>query len=155
MKKSSLLKTIVVIGLSLILVANLVSVVRAADDNSFSDWTNPTVTENTTTTTPTTTTTTDNTVSNTVNNTTVTSNTTNSISTDITTNTSSSGTTNSTITTGNATTTLNTSTNNSENEVNTLAYTGIENNSLLVVVILVGAIVAGYSFKKVREYNNI
>ena len=61
----------------------------------------------------------------------------------------------SSIITENATTTLNTSTNESENEVNSLAYTGVENNSILVVVILIGAIVAGYSLKKVKEYNNI
>ena len=63
---------------------------------------------------------------------------------------------NTSISTENVTTTFNTSTNiedNETNEVNSLAYTGIENNSVLVVVILVGAIVAGYSLKKVKEYN--
>ena len=55
--------------------------------------------------------------------------------------------------TENTTTTINTTSNEEENEVNNLAYTGIEDNSMLVVVILVGAIVAGYSLKKVREYN--
>lgn len=144
MKKSSLLKTIVVIGLSLLLIVNVVSVVSAADEDTFG-WEVPTTTNTTNTT---------NTSSNTVDS--VTSNTmdtTNSITTNTSTTTDIS---NTSISTENVTTTLNTSTNiedNETNEVNSLAYTGIENNSVLVVVILVGAIVAGYSLKKVKEYN--
>ena len=143
MKKSSLLKSVVVIGLSLLLVVNLASVVFA-DDATFG-WDDPTITNEAAANTSAT-----NTSTNTTN--TATTNTsTNTTTTNITTNTS-----NTSISTGNAITTLNTtSTNESENEVNSLAYTGIENNSFLVVVILVGAMIAGYSLKKVKEYNNI
>ena len=142
MKKSSLLKLIVVIGLSLLLTFSLISVVRADDNTDFGGWTDP-----------------DPVVSNTANtaNTIESGNTTNTIDTTnsfTTTNTIDTTTDyNSTISTGNATTTINTSTSEDENEVNNLAYTGIEDNNILIVVILVGAIVAGYSFKKVREYN--
>lgn len=147
MKKSSLLKTIVVIGLSLLLIVNVVSVVSAADEDTFG-WEVPTT--NTTNTTNTTTDTSSNTVDNVTSNT---MDTTNSITTNTSTTTDIS---NTSISTENVTTTFNTSTNiedNETNEVNSLAYTGIENNSVLVVVILVGAIVAGYSLKKVKEYN--
>lgn len=144
MKKSSLLKLVVVIALSLLLVASLVSVVFA-DDATFG-WDDPTITNTSSTNTSNTSTSNTNTSNtNTINNTS--SITTNSITTN---------TSNTSISTGNAITTLNTtSTNESENEVNSLAYTGIENNSFLVVVILVGAMIAGYSLKKVKEYNNI
>ena len=148
MKKSSLLKTIVVIGLSLLLIVNVVSVVSAADEDTFG-WEVPTTT-NTTNTTNTTTDTSSNTVDSVTSNT---MDTTNSITTNTSTTTDIS---NTSISTENVTTTFNTSTNiedNETNEVNSLAYTGIENNSVLVVVILVGAIVAGYSLKKVKEYN--
>ena len=138
MKKTSLLKVVVVIGLSLLLVANLVSVVLADDLN----WDDP-ITSNTATGT------------NTNTNTSNTSTTTNSISTPETTNSITTNTSGNTSYSGSTTTTLNTSTNDTENEVNKLAYTGIENNSMLVVVILIGVIAAGYSFKKIREYNNI
>ena len=145
MKKSSLLKTIVVIGLSLLLIVNVVSVVSAADEDTFG-WEVPTTTNTTNTTTDTSSNTVDSVSSNTVD-------TTNSITTNTSTTTDIS---NTSISTENVTTTFNTSTNiedNETNEVNSLAYTGIENNSVLVVVILVGAIVAGYSLKKVKEYN--
>ena len=136
MKKSSLLKSVVVIALSILLVANLVSVVFA-DDDTFG-WDDPTITNSSS-----------NNVSNTNTSNTNTSNTisnTNSITTN-------SITTNTSITTENATTTLNTTTNESENEVNSLAYTGIEDNSVLAVVIVLGVIVAAYSLKKIKEYN--
>ena len=144
MKKSSLLKIIVVIGLSIVLAFNLVSVVRA-DDNDFSGWTDPDTNATTQTNTADTANTTNTTgVTNTVDTSTT-------FTTNVTTDTSSDY--NSTISTGNATTTINSTTSDDENEVNNLAYTGIENNSILVVVILVGAIIAGYSLKKVKEYN--
>ena len=107
MKKSSILKVLVVVGLSMVLIANLVSVVSA--DDAFSGWTNPTTsTANTTS-------------------------------------------------TGNVTTNLNTTNTKSTNNtsVNSLAYTGIENTSVLTVVMILGVIVAAYSFKKIKEYNNI
>ena len=144
MSKSNLLKVVVVIGLSLLLVANLASVVLA-DDATYG-WDDPTATTTQTNTT--------NTTTNTATGNTTYSNTastTNSSTTNITTATTGS----TSISTGNATTTLNTSTNETSNEVNSLAYTGVESNSVLVVVILVGAIIAGYSLKKVKEYNNI
>ncbi len=149
MSKSNLLKVVVVIGLSLLLVANLASVVLA-DDATYG-WDDPTATTTQTNTT--------NTTTNTATGNTTYSNTastTNSSTTNITTaTTGSTSNTNTSISTGNATTTLNTSTNETSNEVNSLAYTGVESNSVLVVVILVGAIIAGYSLKKVKEYNNI
>ena len=143
MKKSNLLKSVVVIGLSLLLIVNLASVVLA-DDATYG-WDDPTITNQATTNTATTNTAATNTAA------TNTTDTTNFTTPDLTTNTS-----NTSLSTGNATTTLNTtSTNETENEVNSLAYTGIENNSFLVVIILIGAIIAGYSLKKVKEYNNI
>ena len=152
MKKTSLLKVVVVIGLSLLLVANLASIVFA-DDATYG-WDDPTATSTQANTSSNTTsnTATSNTYSNTAS-------TTNSLTTNITTettgSTSNTNTSNTSISTGNATTTLNTSTNETSNEVNSLAYTGVESNSVLVVIILIGAIVAGYSLKKVKEYNNI
>ena len=142
MKKTSLLKVVVVIGLSLLLVANLVSVVFA-DDSDWIDPVAPNTTNNTTSNTSTN--------SNTNNNSTIT----NSITTPEPINSITTNTSNNTSYSGGTTTTLNTSTNDTENEVNNLAYTGIENNSMLVVVILIGVIVAAYSFKKIKEYNNI
>lgn len=152
MNKTKLLKVVVVIGLSLLLVANLASIVFA-DDATYG-WDDPTATSTQANTTSNTTsnTATSNTYSNTAS-------TTNSLTTNITTettgSTSNTNTSNTSISTGNATTTLNTSTNETSNEVNSLAYTGVESNSVLVVIILIGAIVAGYSLKKVKEYNNI
>ena len=152
MSKSNLLKVVVVIGLSLLLVANLASIVFA-DDATYG-WDDPTATSTQANTSSNTTsnTATSNTYSNTAS-------TTNSLTTNITTettgSTSNTNTSNTSISTGNATTTLNTSTNETSNEVNSLAYTGVESNSVLVVIILIGAIVAGYSLKKVKEYNNI
>ena len=152
MNKTKLLKVVVVIGLSLLLVANLASIVFA-DDATYG-WDDPTATSTQANTSSNTTsnTATSNTYSNTAS-------TTNSLTTNITTettgSTSNTNTSNTSISTGNATTTLNTSTNETSNEVNSLAYTGVESNSVLVVIILIGAIVAGYSLKKVKEYNNI
>ena len=148
MKKSSILKVLVVVGLSMVLIANLVSVVSA--DDAFSGWTNPTPTGNTTPAANTTNTTP-------AGNTVTTGNTVtggNTISTGNTTNTTN---TNTTISTGNVTTNLNTTNTKSTNNtsVNSLAYTGIENTSVLTVVMILGVIVAAYSFKKIKEYNNI
>ena len=156
MNKTKLLKVVVVIGLSLLLVANLASIVFA-DDATYG-WDDPTATS---TQANTSSNTTSNTTSNTATSNTYsnTASTTNSLTTNITTettgSTSNTNTSNTSISTGNATTTLNTSTNETSNEVNSLAYTGVESNSVLVVIILIGAIVAGYSLKKVKEYNNI
>ena len=130
MERTSLLKGLVVIVLSAILVANLVSVVFA--DNSSVDadgWdTELSVVNNTTTNSST--------------------NTSTGVSTTNTT-------TNTSTNTGSATTSLNTSNSNEENEVNSLAYTGVESNSILAIVLVLGVIVATYSLKKVKEYNEI
>lgn len=143
MKKSSVLKVLVVIGLSMILIANLVSVVSA--DDAFSGWTNPTTTTNNTTQAGNTTTAGNTVAGNTIS-------TGNAVTTG---NTISTGNTaNTTISTGNVTTNLNT-TNTNNTSVNSLAYTGVENTSVLAVVMVLGVIVAAYSFKKIREYNNI
>lgn len=146
MKKSSLLRVLVVVGVSALLIANLLSVVSATDD--FSNWEGPnvvnTAADNTSTNSS------DVSTTNTVRNDTSTN------SVDITT-VDTSNTNNSSISTGSATTTLNTSTDNTneKNEVNSLAYTGIEDTNILAVVIILGAIIAGYSLKKVRDYNNL
>ena len=162
MIKSNLLKVVLVIVLSVLLIANLASVVFAADDSFASAWEDnaetPVVTsagtDSTGTTTGTdstgTTTGTDSTGTTTS---TGTTDTTGTISGTDTTSTD----TSSSISTGSATTTLSTNEDEDENknEVHSLAYTGIEDNKILPVVIVFGAIVAGYSLKKVREYNNI
>ena len=172
MKKSGLLKVVLVIVLSLLMVANITSVVFAADD--FSGWDDPTAggssstgttgstTDGTTatgtgttdgTTTGTTTTgTTDGTTATTTATTTTTDSSSTSTDTSATDTSSSSS-----LSTGSATTTLDTNENENQNqnEVNSLAYTGVENTNVLAIVILIGAIVAGYSLRKLREYNNI
>lgn len=163
MKKSGLLKVVLVIVLSLLMVANITSVVFAADD--FSGWDDPTAggssstgttgstTDGTTATGTGTTdgTTTGTTTTGTTDGTTATTTTTDSSSTSTDTSSSSS------LSTGSATTTLDTNENENQNqnEVNSLAYTGVENTNVLAIVILIGAIVAGYSLRKLREYNNI
>ena len=147
MKKISLSKILLVIVLSMLLVINITSIAFAADDLS-STWddsaaTDPqagqtsTSTEDSTagTTSTTGTTTTDGTTDGTVD---------------------TSGTdSNSSISTGSATTTLDSNEEDEEekNEVNSLAYTGIEDNYILPIIIVIGAIVAGYSLRKLREYN--
>lgn len=142
MKRTSLLKGLVVILLSAVLVANLTSLVFA-DDNTFDSWDSP---ANTTTNTAT-----DNTMTNSA---TDTSNTnTNDWSGAIETNTSTNTDTYTNTNTGSATTTLNTDDTNENNSVNSLAYTGIEDTSILAVFAVLGVIVAAYSFKKIKEYN--
>ena len=156
MKKSGLLKVVLVIVLSLLLVANITSVVFAADDST-AVWDDPTASASGTdgtsgTADATTGATTDGTTATGTSSTDGTTAATDSISTSTdTTDTSSS----SSLSTGSATTTLDSNENEEENEVNSLAYTGIENTNVLAVVIVIGAIVAGYSLRKLREYNNI
>ena len=160
MNKIRLFKVVLVVVLSVLLVMNLTSVVFAADDLT-TDWENAgtpvdgsastgtTGTDSTTGTTGTDSTT----------------GTTTGIETSGTTSTDTTGTSTTTtdstssISTGSATTTLSTNEDENEdeskNEVNSLAYTGIEDNTVLPVVIVIGAVVAGYSLKKLRDYNNI
>ena len=134
MKKSSLVKLTVVLGISLVLVLGLNSLVYAADDNSI-QWNTPVVTDNTTTdTTPTPTT----------------------IPTITPTVTESAG-TNTVVpesTNTNTNTNTNYTVNNTSNE--SIPYTGIEDtNTLFVLAVLIGLGVAVYSLKKVNDYNNI
>ena len=136
MRKLGLLKSLVVVVLSVILVANLATVVKATSNTTFSDWDTPMVTSNNTTNTNTNT----NTNANTNTNTTFTNALVN------------------TNTTTNTNTTLNTNVNNTtntNNAVNSLAYTGAESNTVLAVVVVIGLAVAAYSFKKVREYSKL
>ena len=140
MKKTNLLKGIVIAMLSVVLVANLATYVFA-DDNL--DW--DTLSGNTS----------GNAAGNTAGNT---SGNTSGNGIDFTnpesnTNTNSNNNTNS----GSMSTYLNTNnnTNTNENKANTLAYTGLGNTNAFAVVIVLGAIVAVYSFKKAKEYNSL
>ena len=129
MNKSSVLKVLVVVGLSMVLIASLVSVVSA--DDAFSGWTNAAESGNNTAPAG------------------------NSIASGNSISTGNTNVASNSISTGNVTTNLNTNTNTNNSSVNNLAYTGVENTSVLTVVMLLGVIVAVYSFKKIREYNNI
>ena len=145
MKRTSLLKGLVVIVLSLLLVANVTSLVFA-DDNSFDDWDTPNTSASGSTSESASgsasgsasDTDTENIFVDTTNNVS-----TNNISTN----------------TGSATTTLSTDNteeddeDDEENEVNSLAYTGIEDTNFLALFVVIGVIVAAYSFKKIKEYN--
>ena len=161
MKKLGLLKVVLVIVLSLLLVANISSVVFAADDST--SWDDPTAsssgstgatgaTGSSTDTTDGTTATGTSTTDGTTTSSTIDSSTSTSTDTSATDTSSSSS-----LSTGSATTTLDTNENENQdqNEVNSLAYTGAENTNILAIVIVIGAIVAGYSLRKLREYNNI
>ena len=157
MKKSGLLKVVLVIVLSLLLVANITSVVFA-DDVSSAEWEDPMATTGSSadatgaSADSSTGSTTDGTTATGTSSTDGTTAATDSTSTGTdTTDTSSS----SSLSTGSATTTLDSNENEEGNEVNSLAYTGIENTNFLAIVIVIGAIVAGYSLRKLREYNNI
>ena len=148
MKKIGLLKSLTIVGLSMLLVANLGSSVFAADDSSYGDWTNPTSSV-TATPTPTSSTAGWNTT------TTSTPTPTSGLTTTLTpTPTTSALTTTSTPTPTRVS--LNTA-NNAANTtgVNNLAYTGASNGSIIAVMIVLGIGVAAYSFKKVKEYNNL
>ncbi len=141
MKKISLLKGLVAIVLSLVLVVSLSSFVFA-DDNSFDvdGWDTPATTNNAI----------DNGTTNDATNT-GSDTATNDWASPIETNTNTSTNTN----TGSATTTLDTNDTNEDNEVNSLAYTGIEDTNFLAIFVVLSVIVAAYSFKKVKEYNTL
>lgn len=156
MRKVSLSKILLVIVLSILLVINITSVAFADD---FSGWDETSATTPTTGDTSTPTENTTGTTGDTTGGTTTPDNSFEIPSTTTPTDESTTtpeNTTDSSLNTGSATTTLNTNdddNDNTENEVNSLAYTGIEDNKVLPVVIVIGAIVAGYSLRKVREYN--
>lgn len=156
MNKNGLLKSILGIIISVLLIASLTSVVFAADD--LSDAWEDTGTSVPDTTTSQTTGSTDTTTTGIETSGTSTSGTSSTTGIETTgTSTTTSSDTTSSISTGSATTTLSTNEDEdkSEDEVNSLAYTGIEDNYVLPGVIIIGAIVAGYSLKKLRDYNNI
>ena len=145
MKKVNLVKGLIVSVLSIVLVVSFASIVLA--DNTTDGWDEIVVENNTVgtnninnTLTPATSNT--NTTGTTTYNTTNTTNVTNT-----TTNLSTNNTTNNT--------SKNNTTNNTNKNVNSLAHTGIEDNSVLAVVIALGIIVSAYLFKKVKEYNNL
>lgn len=134
MRRFGLLKSLVVIILSLALIASFTTVFAADDANATWDWDTEPVNEvpaNATNTANT------NTALDNIN--IVENNTTNELTTNLNTN------------------LVEDDENETENEenVNSLAYTGAESNSILAIAVVLGTIVAVYSFKKVREYNSL
>lgn len=150
MRKSSLLKSLVVILLSGVLVLNLSSIVLADDNtnSSYSGWENaPTSNTNDFNT---------NSNSNSFSNTGTNSN--SNYNTLSTTDTNSNTNSNSNYNTLNSNSNSNSNSNNASNEnnnVDTLAYTGAADTSILAIIAVLGVIVAAYSFKKIREYNSL
>ena len=138
MKRKSLLKLSVVIGLSIMLVLTFAKFTLAADF----DWENATVTtENTAGNTPT------NTETNTAGNNVV--NPTGNVVDNSVYPTSNNVVTNNTTNTANTVNTTNTS-----NEA--MPYTGIEDTNTIVALIAVtGVVVAIYSYRKIKEYKNV
>ncbi len=152
MEKSSLLKSLVVILLSGVLVLNLSSIVLADDNtnSSYSGWENATTSD----TNDLNTNSNSNSFSNTGTNSNSNYNTLSTADTNSNTNTNS----NSNYNTLNSNSNSNSNSNNASNEnnnVDTLAYTGAADTSILAIVAVLGVIVAAYSFKKIREYNSL
>ena len=150
MKKVSLLKTLVVLLLSVVLIASLGTVVFADDNLSIGDdWDTPIAeTDNTSaidtsTETPAPTETTDESSTESENESTPSTSTSFSVE--------------------NTRTNIDSSdeTDDEEEEkenntvVNSLAYTGIADNSPIAVAVVIGMIVATYSYKKINEYNSL
>lgn len=150
MKKSSLLKSLVVILLSGVLVLNLSSIVLADDNtnSSYSGWENATTSDTNDLNT--------NSNSNSFSNTGTNSN--SNYNTLSTADTNSNTNSNSNYNTLNTNSNTNSNSNNASNEnnnVDTLAYTGAADTSILAIIAVLGVIVAAYSFKKIREYNSL
>lgn len=150
MKKSSLLKSLVVILLSGVLVLNLSSIVLADNNanSSYSGWENATTSDTNDLNT--------NSNSNSFSNTGTNSN--SNYNTLSTADTNSNTNSNSNYNTLNTNSNTNSNSNNASNEnnnVDTLAYTGAADTSILAIVAVLGVIVAAYSFKKIREYNSL
>ena len=150
MKKSSLLKSLVVILLSGVLVLNLSSIVLADDNtnSSYSGWENATTSNTNDLNT--------NSNSNSFSNTGTNSN--SNYNTLSTADTNSNTNSNSNYNTLNTNSNSNSNSNNASNEnnnVDTLAYTGAADTSILAIIAVLGVIVAAYSFKKIREYNSL
>lgn len=150
MEKSSLLKSLVVILLSGVLVLNLSSIVLADDNtnSSYSGWENATTSDTNDLNT--------NSNSNSFSNTGTNSN--SNYNTLSTADTNSNTNSNSNYNTLNTNSNTNSNSNNASNEnnnVDTLAYTGAADTSILAIIAVLGVIVAAYSFKKIREYNSL
>lgn len=150
MKKSSLLKSLVVILLSGVLVLNLSSIVLADNNanSSYSGWENATTSDTNDLNT--------NSNSNSFSNTGTNSN--SNYNTLSTADTNSNTNSNSNYNTLNSNSNSNSNSNNASNEnnnVDTLAYTGAADTSILAIIAVLGVIVAAYSFKKIREYNSL
>lgn len=150
MEKSSLLKSLVVILLSGVLVLNLSSIVLADNNanSSYSGWENATTSDTNDLNT--------NSNSNSFSNTGTNSN--SNYNTLSTADTNSNTNSNSNYNTLNTNSNTNSNSNNASNEnnnVDTLAYTGAADTSILAIVAVLGVIVAAYSFKKIREYNSL
>ena len=150
MEKSSLLKSLVVILLSGVLVLNLSSIVLADDNtnSSYSGWENATTSNTNDLNT--------NSNSNSFSNTGTNSN--SNYNTLSTADTNSNTNSNSNYNTLNTNSNSNSNSNNASNEnnnVDTLAYTGAADTSILAIIAVLGVIVAAYSFKKIREYNSL
>lgn len=150
MEKSSLLKSLVVILLSGVLVLNLSSIVLADDNtnSSYSGWENAPTSETNDLNT--------NSNSNSFSNTGTNSN--SNYNTLSTADTNSNTNSNSNYNTLNSNSNSNSNSNNASNEnnnVDTLAYTGAADTSILAIIAVLGVIVAAYSFKKIREYNSL
>lgn len=150
MEKSSLLKSLVVILLSGVLVLNLSSIVLADNNanSSYSGWENATTSDTNDLNT--------NSNSNSFSNTGTNSN--SNYNTLSTADTNSNTNSNSNYNTLNTNSNTNSNSNNASNEnnnVDTLAYTGAADTSILAIIAVLGVIVAAYSFKKIREYNSL
>jgi len=133
MKKSGLLKSLVVVLLSGVLVANLATFVFADDNLSWEDLSsdNNTNTEN-------------------IANNTLEDNNTNLNSANNTVDNNTNYSTSGNLSTNLSTNSSNTNVNENKNE---LAYTGFADNSILPVMIVLGILVTVYSVKKIKEYN--
>jgi predicted PurR-regulated permease PerM len=131
MERKNLLKSIVVMVLSLILIVAFANFALADDDF---DWDQAAV----------------------VGNNVVDNGTGNNVINNVVNNVVSNNTMNSQISNNSNNSTNNTTTSNKNNvSSNSLAYTGSENTGIIVLIAVAGAIVTVYSFTKIKEYKNI
>jgi len=153
MEKSSLLKSLVVILLSGVLVLNLSSIVLADDNtnSSYSGWENAT----TSNTNDLNTNSNSNSFSNTGTNSNSNYNTLGTTDTNSNTNSNSNYNSYNTLNTNSNSNSNSNNASNENNNVDTLAYTGAADTSILAIIAVLGVIVAAYSFKKIREYNSL
>lgn len=134
MERKNLLKSIIVIGLSLILVVSFTNFVFADDDF---DWDNATLVGGNET---------NNSVDNTLKN-----------STDNTLGNTAGNTTGNQLLNNVANNVANNTSKNTTNNVssNSLAYTGSENGGIIAIIAVAGVVVTIYSYMKIKEYKNI